>query len=167
LRGHEEWDCLKTAQWIVIDKEHKRQRDRHRRANRTKNEWLKEALRKARGRGLEFELAPEDFWSLPSHCPVFPTIELNYSSAARTAATASLERIDNEKGYVRDNVIIVSWKANDLKKNATTRELQALGSFYAQGHTANTILHFAASHPAKICSVKNINGFSVELRYRR
>src|SRR5271166_2427136 len=86
---------------MVTDRDQKRQRDRLRRANRAKKEWLEEALRRARGRGLEFDLVPEDFWSLPSHCPIFPTIELNYSMAPRTGATASLERIDNEKGYVR------------------------------------------------------------------
>jgi hypothetical protein len=125
----------------MLDREKKRNSDRLRRANRTKEQWLKEALRKANGRGLEFDLVEAEFWELPTHCPIFPEIELNYSCSPRTEATASLERIDNSKGYVRDNVIICSWKANNLKRDVTTKELKTLAVFYSHGNTANTVLH--------------------------
>jgi hypothetical protein len=126
-------------------REGKRQRDRYRRANRTKEQWLKEALAKARRRaracGLAFDLDVSDFWNLPDYCPVFADIRLNYSGGPRNDSTASLERIDNSLGYIRDNVIIVSWRANNTKKDATVPEVIRIGNFYGKGNTANTILH--------------------------
>jgi hypothetical protein len=45
-------------------------------------------------------------------------------------AGASLDRLDFKKGYVRGNVIAVSLRANLLRKNASSKELQALAKFY-------------------------------------
>ena len=41
----------------------------------------------------------------------------------------SLDRIDSSRGYVKGNVIIISWRANRLKNNATREELITLGKW--------------------------------------
>ena len=45
------------------------------------------------------------------------------------ATSKSLDRIDSSRGYVKGNVIIISWRANRLKNNATLEELITLGKW--------------------------------------
>ena len=39
-------------------------------------------------------------------------------------------RIDNGKGYIVGNVIVVSFRANTIKSNATVEELERVAFFY-------------------------------------
>ena len=47
----------------------------------------------------------------------------------RNQNNKSLDRIDSSQGYVKGNVIIISWRANWLKNNATLEELIKLGKW--------------------------------------
>lgn len=87
---------------------------------------LTNARYRARQRGLEGTIVLEDLLPLPTHCPVFG-FELNYLATDPNDPTCwSLERLDNEKGYVPGNVAIVSLKANKLKRDASLADLKAL-----------------------------------------
>ena len=71
---------------------------------------------------------------MPTHCPVLG-MELNYlgsvgSGGEKPPNTASIDRIIPSLGYVRGNVVVVSWRANSLKKDATLKEMEALYTFY-------------------------------------
>ena len=44
----------------------------------------------------------------------------------------SLDRIDSTKGYLKGNVHIISWRANNLKKDATLEEMVLLGEWALQ-----------------------------------
>jgi len=48
----------------------------------------------------------------------------------RNWSRPSPDRIDPDRGYIKGNVIIVSWRANWLKSNATLDELQRMAEFY-------------------------------------
>lgn len=62
----------------------------------------------------------------PTHCPVFG-IELVYQAKGkRLPNSASLDRFDSQRGYTSDNVWVISWRANQIKSDATLSELQAL-----------------------------------------
>jgi len=79
-------------------------------------------------RGIENTLTLADIPKVPKYCPVFPWIELAFQvGTGRQDNSPSLDRIDNNIGYVPGNVRIISWRANCLKKDATDKELAALG----------------------------------------
>ena len=99
---------------------------------------LHRARRGADRRGLEFSITAVDLLPLPSHCPVFG-LELDYVGgagrdprAADKRARASVDRKDSRYGYVPGNVLVVSWRANTLKSDATPTELRQLADFYGR-----------------------------------
>ena len=83
---------------------------------------------KARRMGLEFNIDPSDI-SVPTHCPVFG-IPLFISEGVATINSPSVDRIDNTKGYIKGNVVVVSQKANTMKRAATVSEMRQLADFY-------------------------------------
>jgi hypothetical protein len=69
---------------------------------------------------------------LPTHCPVFG-FRLHYRSKKRfDPRSASVDRINQCKGYTKRNIIIVSLRANLIKGNANPTELQAVANFYSK-----------------------------------
>ncbi len=65
---------------------------------------------------------------IPRRCPVL-NILLDPAAPPRDPALPSLDRINNTLGYVPGNVQVVSWRANQLKRDATLGELIQLGKF--------------------------------------
>jgi len=76
---------------------------------------------RAKQRNINFSLTIEDF-TLPIYCPIL-NIKLDYFSIGTTKNTASLDRIDNSKGYISGNVMIISYLANSMKNSASKEEL--------------------------------------------
>lgn len=68
---------------------------------------------------------------VPTHCPVIG-LRLKPSKGRAGPASPSLDRINPRRGYVRGNVIVVSWRANEIKKDATPAELERVAAFYRQ-----------------------------------
>lgn len=90
---------------------------------------LSAARRFSRARGLPFNLTVEDI-IIPAVCPVLG-IPLSRRGGKRTDNTPSLDRIVPSKGYVKGNVMVISWRANALKRDASPEELRKLAAFYA------------------------------------
>jgi len=84
------------------------------------------AKNRAKKRGLEFSITLADI-VMPKKCPVFgiPIFKTN-GEFKFDPNCASLDRIDNSRGYTRDNVWVISGKANFIKKDATIDELKRL-----------------------------------------
>ena len=73
------------------------------------------------------ELIPKDL-----KCPVFG-IKFSFGKGNDwkfKQYSMSVDRIDNNKGYHKDNVVIVSSKANTMKSSATLKELYQVADFY-------------------------------------
>ena len=73
------------------------------------------------------ELIPKDL-----KCPVFETkftFGMQPASLDKQRAM-TVDRIDNTKGYHKDNVVIISFKANAMKNSATLKELYQVADFY-------------------------------------
>ena len=96
---------------------------------------LHNAERRARTCNFDFDIDETDLLPLPTHCPVLG-IELDYGAGVGTnprdpdkGKYASLDRKDNTLGYVKGNVFVISWKANQLKSNGTADEHEAIASW--------------------------------------
>jgi hypothetical protein len=83
---------------------------------------------RAKKSGIFFDLSVEDI-EIPDTCPALG-IELFTCERRNWVNSPSIDRIDNSKGYTKDNIIVVSRRANILKKDATLQELKLLSEFY-------------------------------------
>lgn len=86
------------------------------------------AKRRAKTKGVPFDLEPEDI-IFPDICPVLGIPILFSSERVRTDNTPSIDRIVPELGYVKGNIEVVSWRANRLKNNASFEEIEKLYNY--------------------------------------
>lgn len=83
--------------------------------------------------GREFTITSADV-IIPDVCPIFgmPLIQevtVHRNASERPANYPTIDRIDSSRGYTPDNIMVISWRANSLKNDATLDELIALGEF--------------------------------------
>ena len=113
-----------------------RKRNRIKRVEETKSWRRKYPLRsilsgiksKCKRKNIEFSILENDFLPLPKYCPVLG-IKLNWNNTKQSNNSPSIDRINPNLGYTKGNSMIISWRANDLKRNATLEELKALVFF--------------------------------------
>jgi hypothetical protein len=86
---------------------------------------VEDAARRAKERGMNFCLTAEEI-EAPDECPVFKCKLIYQATGKRSNDSASIDRIDSTKGYTPDNVWIISWRANQIKSDATIQELETL-----------------------------------------
>ena len=80
---------------------------------------------RAKRKNMEFTISKEDI-IIPTHCPVLGMpIQRNIGSGFHNNSP-SLDRIDNTQGYTKDNIRVISNRANLLKCDATLEELELL-----------------------------------------
>ena len=82
------------------------------------------ARQRARKKGWNFDILPEDIF-VPAFCPILG-VPLIVGVGGVKPNSMSLDRIDSSRGYVRGNVMVVSFRANALKNNATLEEVELL-----------------------------------------
>lgn len=107
-------------------------------SERRKNNWkykpslhmLNNSKQRAKVSGLEHNLTVDDI-NIPDFCPVLG-IKLETGDRKNHYNAPSIDRIDNTKGYIKENVVVVSTRANLLKKDATINELIMLAKFYSE-----------------------------------
>ena len=87
---------------------------------------FKSAKRRAKEQGMPFDLALGDI-VVPVVCPVFG-IPLRNGTLESHQDSPSLDKIDPLKGYVKDNIWVISHRANLIKNNSSLPELKMLVS---------------------------------------
>jgi hypothetical protein len=121
---------------------------------------LKQMFRAAKARskrkGFPFDLILDDVLPVPEVCPVLG-IPLAWTIATGKGVsdgTPSLERIVPKLGYVRGNVVIISYRANILRKDATLDEMQMMVKFYERLHRSGHQITGKSGGQSKIISGK-------------
>jgi hypothetical protein len=107
-------------------------KEKYRRDKNWKHDAVKvlysNSKQRAKKSNIEFTITKEDI-IIPDLCPVFG-FPLKRENRETWMYAPSIDRIDNTKGYVKNNIIVVSRRANILKKDATLDELEQLFNYY-------------------------------------
>ena len=116
-------------------------RDRER-DNKAQREWRKRnpfrfkcssKRQDCNKRGIIFDLTPEyleRIWT--GKCAILE-VEMDILSHKDSLYAPQLDRIDPDGGYVEGNVVWLSRRANNIKGNATIRELEAVVKWMIEG----------------------------------
>lgn len=92
---------------------------------------LQSAKKRAKEKGWNFDLEVEDI-QIPELCPVLGIplfVRIGGKGKGKNDNNPSLDRIDSDKGYVKGNVQVISWRANNLKSDGTLEEFTKLVEF--------------------------------------
>lgn len=97
------------------------------------------AKRRAAASGLEFTLTFDDI-VIPDYCPILG-VYLNVNSGKSGAYTnsPSLDRIDNTKGYTKDNIQVISQLANAMKGAASPSQLRLFADWVYKTYPATDV----------------------------
>ena len=106
--------------------------------NRHKVLWLKArpklrmvtlAKHRAKRDGVPFDITVDDF-EIPELCPVFKIPLVRGTGIGGShAASPTLDRIIPALGYVKENVVVISKRANAIKHDATSAELRTVADW--------------------------------------
>lgn len=96
---------------------------------------LIDAKKRAKQKNLDFTIDVNNPGiQIPEFCPVLniPLFTKRDGTPGGGPNSPSIDRIDNTKGYVPGNIIVVSNRANSLKKDASLNELIQVVNFYGE-----------------------------------
>jgi hypothetical protein len=109
----------------------KRNRDKYKEDDRYRlNKLLQQAKIRATKRNLVFDIIIDDLLEkLPKDkkCPVLG-IDLFWGNEGKgkRVNSPSIDRIDPKGNYTKDNIMIISWRANEIKSDASIEEIEAV-----------------------------------------
>jgi len=91
----------------------------------------KSAERRAKQKNLEFNLTLEYLVSIaPDFCPVFKTEFIwGYGRRGYSGESPTLDRVFNNLGYIKENVVFISKKANTAKSDYQCEDLYKLADW--------------------------------------
>lgn len=72
-------------------------------------------------------------------CPILKIkMEINIGNGkGRQNNSLSIDRIDNAKGYIPENIVIMSWRANNIKGDGTAEEHRKIANFMKKHERKN------------------------------
>lgn len=80
---------------------------------------------------IEFNITVDDI-AIPTTCPMLG-IALFFPErgtiTGKNPNSPSVDRIDPNQGYVKGNVMVISWRANQLKNDSTLEEMEMIVAF--------------------------------------
>ena len=114
--------------WYAKNKQYAASKRRQWSLNNPERTMLSSARRAARAKGIPFNIDLSNI-AIPIRCPVLG-IPLIRGDGFRKDNSPSLDRIVPGLGYIKGNVVVISYRANRIKNDATLEELQLVASFY-------------------------------------
>lgn len=128
MRKNKEDDRAYQRRWAAANKEKVRDAQRKWRTAHPEKKLWRAARNRAKQDGLSFTITPDDI-VIPDVCPVLG-LPLAIATGKSGPNSPSLDRIAPHVGYVPENIEVISWRANSLKKDATPDELRKLADYY-------------------------------------
>ena len=124
MRSSRELDREYSARWrkanpIKLKEYRRRAYDKDRATANRQYLWTIE--QRAKRKNLEFDLKKDDL-NIPDICPILG-IKIKFGKEHPQGSSPSVDRIDNGKGYTKENIQVISNKANSMKQDATPEEL--------------------------------------------
>tara|TARA_R110000822_G_scaffold25816_3_gene77983 strand:+ start:868 stop:1335 length:468 start_codon:yes stop_codon:yes gene_type:complete len=92
-----------------------------------KTHMVYDAKTRAKKKNMDFNLLKKDI-HFPEICPVLNIKLVHGREDWQNSPT--IDRIDNTKGYLINNCIVVSCLANTIKNSATPKQILKVGNFY-------------------------------------
>lgn len=109
---------------MAKERERSRKYSAKKRKEDPRKSMLNDARRRSKKKSIEFNLKLSDIF-IPEVCPVLG-IPLFITGGKRTDNSPSLDRVDNTRGYCKDNVMVISARANNLKNDGTLDEFKLI-----------------------------------------
>lgn len=94
---------------------------------------LTNARNRAKRKGIEFSLVKEDI-IIPEKCPILK-VPFIIGTKGNYDFTPTIDRIDNSKGYTKDNIQIITNKANTMKNSADFEMLKNFAEYIEKNIT--------------------------------
>lgn len=116
-----------------IDPDYKEYLNNQKRENSRKNfktQMLANCKRRALKKELEFSICKEDI-IIPELCPILK-VPFIQGIGREYEYTPTIDRIDNSKGYTKENIQIITKKANSMKNSASFKELKLFAEWILQ-----------------------------------
>ena len=85
---------------------------------------IKFSKSRAKKKGLSHTLTFEELSELYPKDNICPVFNIKFEWGGNQSNSPSVDRINNDKGYTKDNCQVISTKANSIKTNATIEELE-------------------------------------------
>lgn len=114
----------KQRQYYKKNSETIKEYQRNRRVAHPEFALLRHAKERAKKWGISFNITKKDI-TIPEECP-FLGIPIFVGSNALCDNSPTIDRINNGKGYTKKNIIVISYKANRIKNNATFEEFETI-----------------------------------------
>jgi len=108
-------------------REHRKKLSTNFRKSDRRRGLLYAAKKRANYKNIPFDLSLEDI-VIPDVCPVLGII-LEHGDGVLKDTSPTLDRISPELGYVRGNIIVISYKANRIKNNGTPEEVMKVAQW--------------------------------------
>lgn len=99
------------------------------------NQLLQASRERARAKDREHDICLEDLieaYPEDGKCPVYG-FPLEWGTNNQRESSPSIDRIDSTRGYTKDNIQIISWKANRIKGYASIEDLEILLAYLKRG----------------------------------
>lgn len=94
------------------------------------NRLLQAAKNRAKTKRIDFDLTLDDLIVIFPKDKVCPALGIplfwGSNGKGNRDNSPSLDRIDSNSGYAKDNVSIISWRANRLKSDSSIEELESI-----------------------------------------
>lgn len=123
-------DKVKAAKKRYADKNQYRWKEINKRRNDRKDvrfSLLSHAKKRAQEYGIPFAISREDI-TIPDYCPVLG-IKIVQKGGKTSDNSPSIDRIIPALGYVKGNVMVISWRANAIKRNGTAEEHEKIAQY--------------------------------------